>query len=58
MSKSRKKVVKDRFEKKKMIAFKNKNKKIIEDEDYYEDTDTEEVLLQSVRQKDCADKIL
>ena len=58
MSKSRKKVVKDRFEKKKMIAFKNKNKKIIEDEDYYEDTDTEEVLLQSVRQKDCTDKIL
>ena len=50
--------MKDRFEKKKMIAFKNKNKKIIEDEDYYEDTDTEEVLLQSVRQKDCADKIL
>lgn len=58
MSKSRKKFVKDRFEKKKMIAFKNKNKKIIEDEDYYEDTDTEEMLLQSVRQKDCADKIL
>ena len=58
MSKSRKKVVKDRFEKKKMIAFKNKNKKIIEEEDYYEDTDTEEVLLQSVRQENCADKIL
>ena len=58
MSKSRKKVVKDRFEKKKMIAFKNKNKKFMEEEDYNEDTDTEEVLLQSVRQKDCADKIL
>jgi hypothetical protein len=58
MSKSRKKVVKDRFEKKKMIAFKNKNKKIIEDEDYYEDTDTEEVLLQTVRQENCSDKIL
>ena len=58
MSKSRKKVVKDRFEKKKMIAFKNKNKKFLEQEDYDEDTDTEEVLLQSVRQENCADKIL
>lgn len=58
MSKSRKKVVKDRFEKKKMIAFKNKNKKFLEQEEYDEDTDTEEMLLQSVRQKDCADKIL
>ena len=58
MSKSRKKVVKDRFEKKKMIAFKNKNKKFMEEEDYNEDTEAEEMLLQSVRQKDCADKIL
>ena len=58
MSKSRKKVVKDRFEKKKMIAFKNKNKKFLEQEDYDEDTDTEEMLLQSVRQENCADKIL
>jgi len=58
MSKSRKKFVKDRFEKKKMIAFKNKNKKFLEQEDYDEDTDTEEVLLQSVRQENCADKIL
>ena len=58
MSKSRKKVVKDRFEKKKMIAFKNKNKKFMEEEDYDEDTDTEEMLLQTVRQENCADKIL
>ena len=58
MSKSRKKVVKDRFEKKKMIAFKNKNKKFMEEEDYNEDTEAEEVLLQSVRQENCADKIL
>ena len=58
MSKSRKKVVKDRFEKKKMIAFKNKNKKFLEQEDYNEDTDEEEMLLQSVRQENCADKIL
>jgi len=58
MSKSRKKVVKDRFEKKKMIAFKNKNKKFLEQEDYDEDTDTEEMLLQTVRQENCADKIL
>jgi hypothetical protein len=58
MSKSKKKVVKDRFEKKKMIAFKNKNKKFLEQEDYDEDTDTEEMLLQTVRQENCADKIL
>ena len=58
MSKSRKKVVKDSFEKKKMIAFKNKNKKFMEEEDYDEDTDTEEMLLQTVRQENCADKIL
>ena len=58
MSKSRKKVVKDRFEKKKMIAFKNKNKKFMEEEDYNEDTEAEEVLLQSVRQENCSDKIL
>jgi fructose-1,6-bisphosphatase/inositol monophosphatase family enzyme len=57
MSKSRKKVVKDRFEKKKMIAFKNKNKKFIE-EVYDEDTEAEEILLQTVRQENCADKIL
>ncbi len=56
MSKIRKKVVKDRFEKKKMIAFKNKNKKFMEEEDYNEDTDTEEVLLQSVRQENFTDK--
>ena len=56
MSKSRKKVVKDRFEKKKMIAFKNKNKKFLEQEDYDEDTDTEEVLLQSVRQENFTDQ--
>ncbi len=56
MSKSRKKVVKDRFEKKKMIAFKNKNKKFMEEEDYNEDTDTEEVLLQSVRQENFTDQ--
>ena len=55
MSKSRKKVVKDRFEKKKMIAFKNKNKKFMEEEDYIDDTDTEEVLLQSVRQENSTD---
>ena len=58
MSKSKKKVVKDRFEKKKMIAFKNKNKKFLEQEDYDEDTDTEEMLLQTERQENCADKIL
>ena len=56
MSKSRKKVVKDRFEKKKMIAFKNKNKKFMEEEDYNEDTDSEEVLLQSVRQENFTDQ--
>ena len=50
--------MKDRFEKKKMIAFKNKNKKFLEQEDYNEDTDEEEMLLQSVRQENCADKIL
>ena len=42
MSKSRKKNIKDRFEKKKMIAFKNKNKKILELEK--EDEDTEEEI--------------
>ena len=55
MIKSKKKVVKDRFEKKKMIAFKNKNKKFLEHEDYDEDTDTEVVLLQSVRQENSTD---
>tara|TARA_B100001750_G_scaffold39940_1_gene28988 strand:- start:1076 stop:1192 length:117 start_codon:yes stop_codon:yes gene_type:complete len=38
-----------------MIAFKNKNKKFMEEEDYNEDTDTEEVLLQSVRQENSTD---
>jgi len=56
MSKSRKKVVKDRFEKKKMIAFKNKNKKFLEQEDYDEDTEAEEVLLQTVRQENTTNE--
>tara|TARA_Y100000780_G_C13359329_1_gene292207 strand:- start:188 stop:352 length:165 start_codon:yes stop_codon:yes gene_type:complete len=53
MSKSRKKNIKDRFEKKKMIAFKNKNKKILEQEKEDEDTE-EEVLLQKVRQQNIS----
>tara|TARA_R100000808_G_C2146933_1_gene154850 strand:- start:2670 stop:2831 length:162 start_codon:yes stop_codon:yes gene_type:complete len=53
MSKSRKKFVKDRFEKKKMIAFKNKNKKIIEEEDYEEEID-----LRSLQEKDGTGKDL
>ena len=56
MSKSKKKVVKDRFEKKKMIAFKNKHKKIIED--YDEDTETEEILLPKVQQENTTNETL
>ena len=39
-----------------MIAFKNKNKKFMEEEDYNEDTDTEEVVVQSVRQENFTDQ--
>ena len=46
--------MKDRFEKKKMIAFKNKNKKIIEEEDYEE----EEIDLRSLQEKDGTGKDL
>ena len=55
MSKSHKKNIKDRFEKKKMIAFKNKNKKNLELEKEDEDEDTEEeILLQKVRQQNIS----
>jgi len=53
MSKSHKKNIKDRFEKKKMIAFKNKNKKNLELEKEDEDTE-EEILLQKVRQQNIS----
>ena len=55
MSKSRKKI-KDRFEKKKMIAFKNKHKRIIEE--YNEDTETEEILLPKVQQENTTNETL
>ena len=53
MSKSRKKNIKDRFEKKKMIAFKNKNKKNLELEKEDEDTE-EEIFLQTLRHEDTS----
>jgi|LWDU01.1.fsa_nt_gi hypothetical protein len=54
MSKSRKKN-KDRFEKKKIIAFKNKNKEILEQEKEDENEEAEEILLRKLRQENITD---
>ena len=51
MSKSRKKNNKDRFEKKRMIAIKNKNKEILEQEEPFDENDEEEILLHQMRQE-------